>query len=282
VRLTVARTAAGPRVLVDDNRGVRLTRFSSLRDAFEAGLLSNPEMLESDPVPCPEELDLGPLVGAGAKVFCVGHNYRQHILEMGHDLPAHPNVFAKFPEAVIGPSDDIVLNPRAEDWDWEAELALVISRPARGVSVDRAPEHIAGYTVANDISARDWQRRSSQWLLGKTFEDTTPIGPWLVTPDEVAHLSDGLTITCTVDGVEKQRATTSDLLFDPAFLVSYLSQVVTLEPGDVVLTGTPGGVGSARQPVERLRPGQTVVTEVSGLGRLANVCAVPVQIPTSR
>jgi len=268
--------------VVDDGSGVRLTPFSSLREAFEAGVLSNPDVVGSEAVPSPGKLDLGRLVGADAKVICVGHNYRQHILEMGHELPAHPNVFSKFPEAVIGPGDVIALDPMAEQWDWEAELAVVISKPTRRVSVEQAPGHIAGYSVANDISARDWQRRSSQWLLGKTFEDTTPIGPWLVSPEEVAHLSDGLTVTCTVDGVEKQRSSTADLLFDPAFLVSYLSHVLTLAPGDVVLTGTPGGVGAARQPVERLRPGQTVVTEIAGIGRLENVCVLPDPIPTNR
>jgi acylpyruvate hydrolase len=222
--------------------------------------------------PLTGEVELGPLVDPGAKVLCVGHNYKRHILEMGHELPSHPNVFSKFPEAIIGPYDDIVLDAQALDWDWEAELALVVGKPARCVPPEQAGEYIAGYTIANDVSARDWQRRSSQWLLGKTFERTTPVGPWLVTPDELDDPSAGLAITCSVDGAQKQNTTTADLLFDAAFLVSYLSSVVTLRPGDLVLTGTPGGVGAARQPAERLHPGQKVVTEIAGLGRLENLC----------
>jgi len=280
MRLGTARTSRGDRVILDNGEDTKLLRFPTLAAALTAGILDDPDGFDGDRVANVNDLELGPAVGAPGKVICVGHNFRQHILEMGHGLPDHPNVFSKFAEALIGPYDPIVLNPDAEDWDWEAELALVIAKPARRVSTDDAHDFIAGYTVANDISARDWQRRGSQWLLGKTFEQTTPIGPWLVTTEEVDP-NDGLTITCTVDGVEKQRSTTSDLLFGPAFLVSYLSQVLTLQPGDVVLTGTPAGVGAARSPVEWLTAGQTVTTEITGLGRLSNVCVAPDAVSTS-
>jgi acylpyruvate hydrolase len=281
MRLAVARTPEGTRVVLDSGQGARFLQFSDVGAALSAGVLDEPDRFEGDPVVNVEQLDLGPVATSTGKVICVGHNFRQHILEMGHGLPEYPNVFAKFAEALIGPGDPIALDPEAEQWDWEAELALVIARPARRVGSDQAHEFIAGYTVANDISARDWQRRASQWLLGKTFENTTPIGPWLVTADEVDP-ADGLTVTCHVDGVEKQSSSTSDLLFGPAFLVSYLSRVLTLQPGDVILTGTPAGVGAARDPVERLRPGQTVTTEIAGLGRLTNVCVADGTVSTSQ
>lgn len=276
MRIAVALTSAGPRVVVGIGPDVWTSRYTSLREAFEDGLLTTaPKTLELTATRHSGELHLGPIVDSSTKVLCVGHNYKKHILEMGHELPAHPNVFSKFPEAIIGPCDPIVLDPRAAQWDWEAELALVIGRTARDVAVDSASAHIAGYTIANDISARDWQRRSSQWLLGKTFEGTTPVGPWAVTPDELDDPSTGLSITCAVDGIEKQRSSTADLLFDAAYLVSYLSGVLTLRPGDLILTGTPAGVGAARQPAEHLELGQQVVTEIAGLGRLENICVAP-------
>jgi len=274
MRLAVARRSGETRVILAGPDAATVLPFSTLPEALTAGVLDDPLRFDGEPVVSLDDLDLAPVATGASKVLCVGHNFRQHILEMGHGLPDYPNVFSKFNDALIGPNDPIVLSGDADLWDWEAELAVVVRRPAHRVSPDLAPDFIAGYTIANDISARDWQRRSSQWLLGKTFEHTTPVGPWLVTPDEL-DLSGGLTITCHVDGVEKQRSSTSDLLFGPAFLVSYLSQVLTLQPGDLILTGTPSGVGAARQPVEQLRPGQVVTTEISGLGRLHNLCVAP-------
>ncbi|GAA1706703.1 fumarylacetoacetate hydrolase family protein [Kribbella yunnanensis] len=283
MNLAVVRTDTGPRVVVR-RRGdeVVQTAYRSLRAALEANLQHSHALREGAPVD-PATLEFAPVADRDAKVFCIGHNYRAHIREMGHDLPTHPNVFSKFGSALVGATDAIELDRAAAQWDWEAELAVVIGGRTRRVTPQAARAQIAGYTVANDISARDWQRRSSQWLLGKTFEKTTPVGPWLVTPDEVDP-EDGLDVRCLVDGVEKQAASTADLLFRPAFLVSYLSQVLTLEPGDVVLTGTPGGVGAARTPAERLTPGQTVRTEIDGLGCLVNTCigtGSPEQVPTS-
>jgi len=277
MRLSVGRIGDGPRVVLDAGGGeVLVTDFPDLRAALGAGILEQ-GLIGSGRRVAYRDVDFGPAVGAPGKVICVGHNFKNHILEMGHALPEFPNVFSKFAEALVGPDDPIVLAPVAENWDWEAELALVVARPARNISVADAATCIAGYTVANDISARDWQRRASQWLVGKTFEATTPIGPWIVTADEVDP-ADGLIVTCAVDGVEKQRASTADLLFTPAHLVSYLSQVITLQPGDVILTGTPGGVGAARQPAEYLHPGQTVTTEIEGLGVLTNHCVLPAQV----
>ena len=271
MRLAVARTSGGTRVLLEVDGSLTLTELPDLPSALAAGVLDDPHSVPGAPVDDLGAVDLAPVATGAGKVICVGHNFRTHILEMGHAIPEYPNVFSKFPEALVGPDDPIELSPESQAWDWEAELALVIGRPTRGVSEEDVGECIAGYTVANDVSARDWQRRGSQWLLGKTFERTTPVGPWLVTADEVDPRQ-GLTITCAVDGVEKQRSSTGDLVFGPAFLVSYLSRVFTRQPGDLVLTGTPGGVGVARQPVERLQPGQTLTTEIAGLGRLTNVC----------
>lgn len=278
MRISKARTADGLRVVVDRGEGEAiLTGLSDLGSALSSGALDDPATLRAGTPVDAATLDLAPAVATAGKVICVGHNFRQHILEMGHGLPDHPNVFSKFPEALVGAHDPIELDPASQMWDWEAELTVVIGKSARRVSEADALDHVAGYTIANDISARDWQRRATQWLLGKTFESTTPVGPWIVTPDEVDP-RDGLALSCSVDGVEKQRSTTTDLLFGPAFLVSYLSQVLTLKPGDLVLTGTPAGVGAARQPAEFLEPGQTVVTEIDGLGRLVNACVAPALI----
>jgi len=270
MRLGKMTTSEGSRVVAEHEGTAFLTPYTSFGSALEAGALEG-VLTSSAEVPVPSEADLLPVADAGSKVICVGHNYREHILEMGHALPEYPNVFSKFPEALVGPRDVVVLSAESDAWDWEAELALMIGRRARRVSQDDADGYIAGYTVANDVSARDWQRRGTQWLLGKTFESTSPIGPWLVAAGKVDPRV-GLTVTCSVDGVEKQHASTSDLVFPPDLLVSYLSHVLTLNPGDVVLTGTPGGVGAARQPTERLAPGNVIQTAISGLGELSNVC----------
>jgi acylpyruvate hydrolase len=215
------------------------------------------------------ELDYAPLVPTPEKIICVGLNYRAHILEMGRELPDYPTLFGKFASALIGADDEIILPAGSEKVDWEAELAVIIGAPARHISVAEAPGVIAGYTVLNDVTARDWQYRTAQWLQGKTAEHTTPLGPILVTGDEAPA---GSTISCAIDGETMQQATTDDLVFNPAALVAYLSEIVTLEPGDVIATGTPSGVGHARTPQRYLTDGAVVTTTVEGIGQCRNTC----------
>jgi acylpyruvate hydrolase len=213
------------------------------------------------------DLRLAPVVPAPSKVICVGLNYRAHILEMGRDLPEYPTLFAKFPSTLTGPFDDIVAPPEDEALDWEAELTVVVGAPCRRVTEAEAADVIAGYTVANDISMRSWQFRTKEWLQGKAWDASTPVGPVLVTADE---WKPGPTITATVNGEEMQSATTGDLLFGPEALVAYISTMVTLQPGDLILTGTPGGVGRARNPARYLSAGDVVETAIDGLGTLRN------------
>lgn len=219
-----------------------------------------------------EGADLAPVVPNPGKILCVGLNYRTHILEMGRDLPEYPTLFAKFTEALIGPRDDIELAPESEQVDWEAELVVVIGRQVRRASAEQAEEAIAGFTVMNDVTMRDWQYRTKEWLQGKTFESTTPLGPVLVTPDELpGGVAPSLALSTSVNGEVMQKADTADLVFDPVALVRFLSTIVTLKPGDVIATGTPGGVGHARQPARYLADGDVLVTEIEGIGRLENV-----------
>ena len=222
------------------------------------------------------DVDLAPVVPRPGKVLCVGLNYRTHILEMGRDLPEHPTLFAKFAEALTGARDDIQLAPESSAVDWEAELAMVIGATVRRASAEEAERAIAGFTVMNDVTMRDWQFRTKEWLQGKTFEGTTPLGPVLVTPDELpGGVRPGLAISCRVDGEIMQKAETGDLVFDPVDLVRYASTILTLRPGDVIATGTPGGVGHARKPPRYLSDGATVVTEIAGIGRLENTARTP-------
>ena len=220
------------------------------------------------------ELDYAPLIPRPDKVMCIGLNYRSHIAEMrGGDPPAYPTVFAKYRSSLIGAHDDIVLPPESSAVDWEAELAVIIGAPIRRVDRDGATAAIAGYSVLNDVSMRDWQNRTLQFLQGKTFESSTPLGPWLVTPDEPGAVpGPEQSIGCSVDGEVMQDSTTADLLFDVPHLVSYLSTVMTLLPGDVIATGTPSGVGAGRKPPRFLAAGQVVVTTISGVGELRNRC----------
>ncbi|MGI5518374.1 fumarylacetoacetate hydrolase family protein [Streptomyces sp. CA-106131] len=212
-----------------------------------------------------EPANLAPVVPHPGKIVCVGLNYRSHITEMGRDLPRYPTLFAKFSEALIGPYDPLTLPSESESVDWEAELGVVVGRSVRRADRATAEAAIAGYTVLNDVTLRDWQFRTREWLQGKTWESTTPLGPCLVTPDELPGDAE---ISCTIDDEVVQKSTIGDLLFDPADLVSYVSTMVTLNPGDLIATGTTGGVGHARKPPRYLRDGQTVVTRVQGIGEL--------------
>jgi len=215
--------------------------------------------------------NFAPVVPNPDKIVCVGINYMDHIEETGSVPPPYPTYFAKYRAALAGPFDNLVLPPSVQstDIDWECELAIVIGRRARNVSGDEALAAIGGFTVLNDVSVRDWQRRTSQFLAGKNFEKLTPLGPSFISADELGDGS-GLTIRTTVNGIVKQQSSTSQLVFNTVDIVSDLSTIMTLEPGDVIATGTPGGVGAARNPPEFLKPGDELITEVEGIGKMVN------------
>jgi acylpyruvate hydrolase len=271
VRLATVRTDKGTRaVRVEDEEIVDL----GVSDVGE--LLRGPDWAQAATADGPRspaaDVEFASLVTAPGKIICVGLNYRTHILEMGRDLPTYPTLFAKYPEALIGAHDDIALPAESQAVDWEAELGVVIGRSVRHADEASAAAAIAGFTVVNDVTMRDWQYRTTQWLQGKTFEATTPVGPVLVTPDDLeGGVRPALSMSCEVDGERVQHANTDDLVFDPVALVTYISSVLTLNPGDIIATGTPGGVGHARKPPRYLSDGASLVTEIAGLGRLVNV-----------
>ncbi|NXA57331.1 FAHD2 protein, partial [Nothocercus julius] len=205
-----------------------------------------------------------------SKVICVGLNYRDHCAEQGAAVPREPIIFSKFPSAIAGPFDDIEHPAESAEVDWEAELAFIIGRKGRHIPEAAAMEHVAGYTVANDVSARDWQKRNGrQWLLSKTFDTFCPLGPALVTRDEVADVHN-LRIRCHVNGELVQSSNTRELVFGVPQLVAWVSRFVTLLPGDVILTGTPPGVGVFRKPPVFLKRGDVVQCDIEGLGTIRN------------
>jgi acylpyruvate hydrolase len=264
VKLATIRTASGTAaVRVEEDAAVELGAvdlgaFLSRPDWRNAALTADGPRHQS------ATLDYAPLVPNPEKIFCVGLNYRTHILEMGRELPQYPALFAKFARALVGAYDPVVLPAGSEQVDWEAELGVVVGAEVRHADRAQAAAAIAGYTVVNDVTARDFQYRSVEWLQGKTFERSTPVGPWLVTDAEPGEIS------CEVDGDTVQRADTADLVFDAAALVSYISQIITLVPGDIIATGTPGGVGHARKPARYLAEGSKLVTRIEGVGELSN------------
>ncbi len=203
------------------------------------------------------------------KFICIGLNYRDHAIESGMKIPDTPTVFAKYSNTVIGPGDAIRLPRVSKEVDYEAELAFVIGRRGKDIPAERWKDYVFGYTIVNDVSARDFQRATSQWTIGKTFDTFGPMGPELVSADEIAD-PHNLRIGCEVNGRVLQDSTTAQLIFRIPELVAYLSQAMTLEPGDVISTGTPPGVGFARKPPIFLQPGDEVVVKVEGLGELRN------------
>ena len=272
MRLATIRTDSGTRAVRVEGDQLVYLQFADVRELLEAPDWAQLAAAgDGDRHPL-EGADLAPLIPRPGKVFCVGLNYRNHILEMGRDLPRYPTLFAKFADALIGARDPIALAPESDAVDWEAELTVVVGGTVRRADDDQAAQAIAGFTVMNDVTMRDWQYRTTEWLQGKTFERTTPLGPVLVTPDELpgGH-APACTLTSLLDGETMQKADTSDLVFGPIELVKYISTLITLRPGDVIATGTPGGVGHARKPPRYLQAGQTLVTEISGIGRLENV-----------
>jgi 2-keto-4-pentenoate hydratase/2-oxohepta-3-ene-1,7-dioic acid hydratase in catechol pathway len=203
------------------------------------------------------------------KIICVGLNYRDHAIETNMAIPEVPTIFCKFPTSVIGPGDDIVLPRNSAKPDYEAEFAFVVGKGGRHIAAADWKSHVAGYMNLNDVSARDVQLATTQWVMGKTFDTFCPMGPWLVTADEVADPHD-LDISLDIGGEVLQKSNTKNLIFRIPDLVAHLSSVFTLEPGDVVSTGTPSGVGMARG--RWLKAGDRVTVRVQGLGELTNTC----------
>jgi 2-keto-4-pentenoate hydratase/2-oxohepta-3-ene-1,7-dioic acid hydratase in catechol pathway len=216
-----------------------------------------------------DTLTLGPVVPDPHKIICIGLNYRDHAHETNLAIPEVPTVFAKYSNTLIGQGAPILMSPASSQVDYEAELAFVIGRRAKDVSQNEALSCVAGYTIFNDVSARDYQLRTSQWTLGKSFDTFGPLGPALVTPDEIPN-PHALGIKLRVGEELLQDSNTSEMIFSIATLVAHLSSAMTLEPGDVVATGTPAGVGFTRKPPRYLHPGETVEIEIEGLGKLQN------------
>jgi 2-keto-4-pentenoate hydratase/2-oxohepta-3-ene-1,7-dioic acid hydratase in catechol pathway len=214
-------------------------------------------------------------------IMCVGKNYSEHAREFARsgfeagattDVDPYPALFSKLPSAVIGPGAPIPLHPEVtEKADYEAELAVVIGPGGRGIPRERAFEHVWGYTILNDVTARDLQRNHKQWFLGKSLDGFAPMGPWIVTADALSPAD--LRVTCRVNGALRQDANTRDLIFDIPTLIATLSAGITLAPGDVIATGTPAGVGIGMDPPRFLRPGDEIEIEIEGVGVLANRCA---------
>jgi 2-keto-4-pentenoate hydratase/2-oxohepta-3-ene-1,7-dioic acid hydratase in catechol pathway len=221
----------------------------------------------------PAKMKLAAPIPRPPKIICIGLNYRDHAIESNMPIPQTPTVFAKFPTAVIGPGQPIVLPKSSTQPDYEAEFAVVIGKKCRHVSEAHWRDVVFGYTIVNDVSARDYQMATSQWMIGKTFDTFAPIGPAVVTVDEIEDPHD-LAISLELSGEVLQNSNTNQLIFKVPQLIAYLSSVFTLEPGDVIATGTPSGVGFARKPPRFLRAGDECRVRVEGIGELYNPVVV--------
>jgi acylpyruvate hydrolase len=255
--LGLRRSSAGLLPLLTAGASALDQAREALASGEQAGWIAESEVTLLAPVPRP------------GKILCLGHNYKGHIGLGRSEPPEFPTIFSKPPTTVTGPGWPIVVPGVTEQVDFEAELAVVVGRGGRGIPEAAAMGHVAGYTIANDVSARDVQKRTSQWMLGKAFDSFCPLGPALVSRDEVPDPY-GLELCLTLNGVERQRASTADLIFPIAFLIAYLSAVMTLEPGDLILTGTPAKLPSGPEAPAFMRPGDVVEITISGLGTLCN------------
>lgn len=278
MRLATLRRGEGTAAAVQVGAGF------TLLDAPDVGtLLATPDGLEQaayaeakgDVHVAAEDAEFAALITRPVKVICCGLNYSDHILEMGRELPEFPTLFAKYADTLCG-AYDAIRSDLSQKVDWEAELAVVVGAELTDATAAEAAAGIAGYTVANDVSMRDWQNRTLQWFQGKAFDASTPLGPVLVTADDFPT-SPTFNVKGYVNGELVQNGDTSTLVFSPASLLQYISQFTTLRPGDVVLTGTPGGVGAGQNPPRFLQNGDVLTTEISGLGTLENTftTAVP-------
>jgi len=245
-----------------------LERYPDLKSAIAEGLQAFRTKV-SDRMVSFESLRFLPVIPNPDKIFCVGINYASHIAETGRPVPEHPVIFFRLPSSQVGSQEPMVKPVESEQFDFEGELAVIIGRGGRRIPRRDALEHVAGYTCYNDGSVRDWQRHSSQFGPGKNFPGTGAFGPWLVTRDEIEDPSK-LSLTTRLNGEIMQQAPISDLVFDVPALVEYCSTFTKLEPGDVIVTGTTGGVGLFRDPQVWLKPGDKVEVEISQIGILTN------------
>lgn len=259
-------TADGVHPAPADFRARRATLADVLR-AGETRALAT--VCAAEPPLDPDTLRYLPVIPRPGKILCVGVNYLEHIREMGRERPSHPTLFTRFPDSLVGHGQPVVRPANSQQFDYEGELALVIGRPARHVAPDEVLQVVAGWTAFLDGSVRDWQRHTTQFTAGKNFPASGSCGPWLLTTDELPDPS-GMRLETRVSGELLQSAPVSDLCFGIADIVAYVSSFCRLEPGDIIATGTPGGVGSARQPPRWLVPGDVVEVSLSGLGVLRN------------
>ena len=255
-------------VLIDGDDAVPLRGIRELGPGTPRSLLHDPP-LEPDSAFPATDLQRRAVVPRPGKIICVGHNYAAHIEETQQERRDYPGLFTKVPTTLTGPYDPIPLPPESNAIDYEGELVVVIGERGRRIPHGQALEHVAGYAVANDVSMRDYQYRTPQFLQGKAWDASTPVGPDLVTLDEI---TEPLTIRTFVNGEQTQDSSTALLIFDVATLLSTISEFTTLEPGDLILTGTPGGVGYRREPKLLLKDGDVVVVEVDQVGRIENRC----------
>ena len=280
MRLATLQTETGPRVVgvALDGRYVDLCQIDPKLPSTLKAILETDQGLMAAANALAAGLAKGPFVTGRllapisdpSKVICIGLNYRDHALETNSPIPSEPVVFNKFPQTVVGPDDAVVLPKVAHEVDYEAELVVVIGKRGKRISKANAMQHVAGYTIGNDVSARDWQkgRPGGQWLLGKTPDTFAPTGPHLVTADEIdpANLRIGLRL----NGQTMQDSSTRELIFGVDELIAHVSQLVTLQPGDLIFTGTPPGVGAARKPPVYIKAGDRMEVEIEGLGVLSN------------
>jgi 2-keto-4-pentenoate hydratase/2-oxohepta-3-ene-1,7-dioic acid hydratase in catechol pathway len=247
-----------------------LEHFPDALAAIAAGVEGVRKSSKGAPVPL-DRVKLHAPIPRPPKVICIGLNYRDHAIESNMPIPTIPVVFSKFSNTVIAPGDNVVIPSNTEKPDFEAELAFVMGKCPRHVAKEDAMKFVFGYTIVNDVSARDFQLQTSQWLVGKTFPTFCPMGPWIVTADEIAD-PHNLRIGLRIDGETVQDSSTKELIFGIPELVAHLSSIIEFEPGDVVSTGTPPGVGMGRKPPRWLKPGETMTVFIEGIGELTNPC----------
>ncbi|MDB5346406.1 MAG: 5-carboxymethyl-2-hydroxymuconate Delta-isomerase [Schlesneria sp.] len=280
MRLATLQTSNGPRVVgvALDGRYVDLCEIDPKLPTCLKGILEAEQGLMAAASALAAGLTKGPFVtgkllapiASPSKVICIGLNYRDHAIETNSPIPPEPVVFNKFPQAVVGPDDNVVLPAVAHEVDYEAELVVVIGKLARRIRKEDAFKYVAGYMPGNDVSARDWQkgRPGGQWLLGKTPDTFAPTGPYLTTADEIDPHN--LRIQLRLNGETMQDSSTKELIFGVDELIAHLSQLFALQPGDLIFTGTPPGVGMARTPPVWIKPGDRMEVEIEGLGILSN------------